>query len=91
VNYLRTWVLAAFRAEHPNERNPTASDLDSYDTSLFNIYETEIQKQTDPNIPLNPFNRSILVYFATRSEATAAFLQVKHAYEFYRNNAPITP
>lgn len=52
-------------------------------------YEPLIAGVPDATIPLNPFNRSILVYFATRSEATTPKTKVKHAYEFFRNTQPI--
>jgi hypothetical protein len=88
MNYQRNWVLAAYRAEHEKRRNPTQQILESFDQTLFDKYEQELQSQSDPAIPLNLFNRSILVYFATRSEAATPLTKVKHAYEFFRNTDP---
>jgi hypothetical protein len=88
MHYQRNWVLAAYRAEHPSRRNPTTQILDRFDQTLFNRFDQEIQSQADSTIPLNPFNSSILVYFANRSEATAPTTKVKHAYEFFRNTRP---
>lgn len=88
MNYQRNWVLAAYRAEHEKRRDPTAQILENFDQTLFDTYEQELQDQSDPAIPLNLFNRSILVYFATRSGATTPATQVKHAYEFFRNTGP---
>jgi len=89
MNYLRNWVLAAYRAEHPQRRNPTQQILDDFDQLLFSKYDQELHNQSDSSIPLDLFNRSILVYFATRSEAVTATTKVKHAYEFFRNTRPI--
>jgi len=89
MHYLRNWVLAAFRAEHEKQRSPTFQTLEAYDQTLFDEYDNQLQNQSDPMIPLSdPFNRSILVYFATRSLATAPATKVKHAYEFFRNTQP---
>jgi hypothetical protein len=88
MHYQRNWVLAAYRAEHEARRNPSAQTLDRFDETLFNTYEQELQSQADASIPLNAFNRSILVYFANRSEAATPFTRVKHAYEFFRNTNP---
>jgi hypothetical protein len=88
MNYQRNWVLAAYRAEHPSQRNPTTQILDRFDQTLFNRFDQELQRQADPAIPLNLFNRSILVYFANRSEAETPATRVKHAYEFFRNTMP---
>jgi hypothetical protein len=88
VQYQRNWVLAAYRAEHDNRRNPSAQALDDFDQTLFETFENEIQKQADVSIPLNLFNRSILMYFASRSDTVAPATQVRHAYEFFRNTQP---
>lgn len=88
MNYQRNWVLAAYRAEHPSQRNPTTQILNRFDQTLFNRFNQELQMQADPAIPLNLFNRSILVYFANRSEAETPATRVKHAYEFFRNTMP---
>jgi hypothetical protein len=88
MNYLQNWVLAAYRAEHEKRRNPTKQILDKFDETLFDKYDQELHGQGDPTIPLTLFNRSVLVYFATRSEAMATSTKVKHAYEFFRNTMP---
>lgn len=88
MNYLRNWVLAAYRAEHERRRNPTEDILDAFDKTLFDKYEEELQKQGE-GITLDDFNRSILVYFATCSTAATASTRVKHAFEFFRNVNPI--
>ena len=88
MNYQRNWVLAAYRADHEARRNPSAQTLDKYDQALFDTYEEELQLQSDPSIPLNDFNRSILVLFANCSQAMTPFTKVKHAYEFFRNTNP---
>lgn len=89
MNYERNWVLAAYRAEFDTRRNPSAKTLADYDQLLFDEYEQEIQGQADPAIPLNPFTRSLLMYFATRSEAMTPATRVRHAYEFFRNTTPV--
>lgn len=88
MNYQRNWVLAAYRAQYDTRRNPTAGTLDNYDQGLFEDYDEELQRQQDATIPLNKFNRSILVYFASRSLAENPETQVKHAYEFFRSTKP---
>jgi hypothetical protein len=88
MNYQRNWILAAYRAEREKRRDPSEETLESFDQALFDEYEQELQSQRDPAIPLSLFNRSILVYFATRSEAMAPQTRIKHAYEFFRNTLP---
>lgn len=88
MHYQRIWVLAAYRAEHSNRRNPSAQILIDFDQTLFDRFENEIQDQADASIPLNLVNRSLLMYFASRSDATAPLTQVRHAYEFFRNTTP---
>ena len=89
MNYQRNWVLAAYRAEHQARRNPSTQILERFDQTLFDTYDEELRIQEDPDIPLNLFNRSILVYFANRSEGAAPATKVKHAYEFFRNTSPV--
>lgn len=90
MHYQRNWVLAAYRAEHEKRRNPTPQILAKFDQTLFERYNQELQDQADPTIPLGDnFNRSILVYFATRSGATTPRTQVRHAFEFFRNTLPL--
>jgi len=88
MNYQRNWILAAYRAEHEKRRNPTKQTLDNFDQTLFDEYDQELHNQSDPTIPLDLFNRSVLVYFAARSEAATTTTKVKHAYEFFRNTTP---
>lgn len=88
MNYLRNWVLAAYRAEHEKRRSPTTEILEKFDETLFEKYDQELHDQAEPAIPLNLFNRSVLVYFATRSKAETTATKVKHAYEFFRNTTP---
>jgi uncharacterized protein YecE (DUF72 family) len=88
MNYQRNWVLAAYRAEHPTRRNPTVQILEAFDQTLAARFEAEIVSQAVATIPLNPFNRSILMYFASRSDTVTPATQVRHAYEFFRNTLP---
>ena len=87
MHYQRNWVLAAFRADHPQRRNPSAQAIDEFDELLFDLYDDELTQQAG-TIVLNKFIRSILVYFASRSTATGPDTQVRHAYEFFRNTSP---
>ena len=89
MHYERNWVLAAYRAAHDNRRNPSPKILDDFDQTLFDAFEPEIHSQADASIPLNLFNRSLLMYFASRSDTVAPATQVKHAYEFFRNTRPV--
>lgn len=76
---VRSGAPSGRKVEHPSRRNPTAEILDRFDQTLFNRFDQELQNQADPTIPLNLFNRSILVYFANRSDATAPATRVRHA------------
>jgi len=87
VRYQRNWVLAAYRADHQNKRDPSAQTLEDFDALLADLYDDELTKQAG-TITLDKFKRSILAYFASRSEATNPATQVKHAYEFFRNTSP---
>lgn len=88
MHYQRNWVLAAYRARHEKRRNPTVQILDNFDQTLFSDFEQELNAQSEPAIPLTPFTRSILVFFAAQSDATTPQTKVKHAYEFFRNTTP---
>ena len=87
MHYQRNWVLAAFRADRPQRRNPSTQTIEDFDQLLFELYDEELTRQAG-TIVLNKFIRSILVYFASRSEATGPATQVKHAYEFFKNTSP---
>ena len=87
MHYQRNWVLAAFRADRPQRRNPSAQTIEAFDQLLFELYDEELTRQAG-TIVLNKFTRSILVYFASRSEATGPDTQVRHSYEFFRNTSP---
>lgn len=88
MHYQRIWVLAAYRAAHSNRRNPSEQILINFDQTLFDTFENEIQHQADASIPLNLVNRSLLMYYASRSDAAAPQTRVGHAYEFFRNAKP---
>ena len=87
MHYQRNWVLAAYRADRPQRRNPSTQTIDDFDQLLFELYDQEISKQAGTTV-LNKFTRSILAYFASCSEATGPDTQVRHAYEFFRNTNP---
>jgi hypothetical protein len=87
MHYQRNWVLAAYRAEHEQRRNPSAQILANFDQLLFDLYDAEITAQAN-GVVLTQFRRSILAYFASRSEATGPAVQVRHAYEFFNNTNP---
>lgn len=87
MHYQRKWVLAAFRADRPQRRNPSTQTIEDFDQLLFELYDEELTRQAG-TIVLNKFTRSILAYFASRSEATGPDTQVRQAYEFFGNTNP---
>lgn len=87
MHYQRNWVLAAFRADRPQRRNPSTQTIEDFDQLLFELYDDELTQQAGALV-LNKFMRSILVYFAARSEAAGPDTQVRHAYEFFGNTNP---
>jgi hypothetical protein len=73
-------MVAAYRAEHPDNLKPKETTLSTYDQNLFDTYEAEIQRQApDRGIAPNDFNRSMLVLFAVQSTAVKVSTRVDHA------------
>jgi hypothetical protein len=89
-NYDRNMVLAAFRAAHPDTLEVDEPTITKFDADLFAMYETELKAQaTQAAIPINDFNRSMLVFFATQSGAKTVKTQVKHAVRFFLSVKPL--
>lgn len=89
MHYDRNLVLAAYRAAHPNALEPEESVLENYDRTLRELYDEEIATQaTAAGIPQNDFNRSMLVFFASRSPAVGYQTRVRHAVKFYLKVRP---
>lgn len=86
MHYLRNWVLAAFRAGQPNDTNPSEATLDAFDQDQFHRFDAEIVAQAPG--PLTLFEKSILMYFATRSPALGANAKVADAYDFFNATNP---
>ena len=84
AHYQRPMVVAAYRADHPDNLKPKETTLSTFDENLFEIYEEEIQKQApDRGIELNDFNRSMLVFFAAQSTAVKISTRVDHACTYF--------
>jgi hypothetical protein len=89
LHYDRTWVIAAYRAQYPDRLTAGEQTLANYDNALFQRYDSEIVAQAPKHeIPLTPFNRSVLVYFAARSTAKTAKKNVEHACRFFTSVRP---
>ena len=90
MHYLRNMVLAAFRAAHPDEVEPTPNMIDDYDQTLFELFEDELAVQAAENgVDFNDFNRSMLVYFADRSTSPGIDGQVEDAFVYFLKVVPI--
>jgi hypothetical protein len=88
-NYDRNIVIAAFRAEHPDQLDPKEQTLRDFDVALFRRYDAELRKQApDKGIPLDVFSRSALVFFALQSTGKAVSTQVSHACKFFDSVRP---
>lgn len=88
-HYDRNMVVAAYRAEHPDDLNPKEKTLTDFDADLFSIYEDELRKQAlERGIPFNGFTRSMLVFFASRSTAKTVKVQVRHACIYFDSVRP---
>jgi hypothetical protein len=86
MNYIPHIIEMTFRAQHPDDLQPTPQDLDDFDTALFDVFDAEVQTQAaDPanNIPNTLFNRSILVFFAVCSKAKLTKTRVRHACTYF--------
>lgn len=89
-NYNRNMVLAAYRSAHPDNLVVDEKTITDFDADLFTRYETELKAQaTQAAIPINDFNRSMLVFFATQSGAVTAKTQIRHAVKFFLSVKPL--
>lgn len=88
-NYDRNMVVAAYRAEHPDDLDPKEKTLQDYDADLFARFDAELRKQAPgKGVPLDDFSRSMLVFFASRSDAKTVKTQVQHACRFFDSVRP---
>jgi hypothetical protein len=88
MNYERLDVITAFHVEHPDDLNPSASELDQFDRVLFQIYDAQIRKQAPAfGITLSQANRSRLALFAVSSSGAPA-VQVGFACRYFSNVMP---
>jgi hypothetical protein len=82
-------VLAAYRAVHPDNLEVEEGTIRNFDADLFARYDEELRVQAaQGNIPINDFNLSMLVLFATRSGAKLVATRVRHAVRFFRSVHP---
>ncbi|HKO57114.1 MAG TPA: hypothetical protein VJ276_14650 [Thermoanaerobaculia bacterium] len=89
MHYQRNVIIAAFRAAHPDKLEVTEQGLDDFDDTLFQFYDQEVRTQAaERQIPIDDFNLSMLVYFATRSTAQMVKTRVKHACVFFLSVQP---
>lgn len=88
--YDRNMVLAAYRAEHPDNLEPKPSTLETFDENLRKMYEDLLQEQA-PKHGIEPtkFNRSMLVFFAAQSSASKASTRVGHACTYFLAVNPV--
>lgn len=88
-HYNRNMVLAAYRAAHPDNLEVEEETITEFDADLFTMYDERVREQAaQQNIPTTKFNRSVLVFFATRSEAALAQTRVRHAIRFFLSVQP---
>lgn len=88
-NYDRNMVIAALRAAHPSILQVTDAKLREFDDNLFQFYDEELRKQAEEReIPINKFNLSMLVFFATRSTAQLVKTRVRHACTYFLSARP---
>ena len=89
-NYDRNVALMAYRAEQ--KRRPSEADLESYDQALFDKLDEQIIDQMgDKGIEDTLFNRSMIVFFASRSKAQAAKTRVKFGIRYFESVNPVDP
>lgn len=85
----RNVVVMAYRSEHPDKRDPKEATLQQFDSDLVSRYDSELARQApDWGIPMNPFTRSMLVFFATRSTAQTTRTRVRHACQYFDSVRP---
>ena len=89
MTYDRNMVLATYRAEHPDNLEPKPSTLTGFEENLVEIYDAEMRTQAAQNqIPVNRFNLSMLVFFASQSRAEGIATRVRHACRYFRSVRP---
>jgi len=90
ATYDRNMVLAAYRAEHPDNLTPKPSTLDAFEENMREMYEELLQeKAPEHGIDPNKFNRSMLVIFAMQSSASKASTRVGHACTYFLAVKPV--
>lgn len=88
--YHRNMVLAAYRAEHPDNLEPKPSTLTAFEENLRKVYEEELLNQApERGIDPNKFNRSMLVFFAAQSSARRVSTRVDHACTYFLSVKPL--
>jgi hypothetical protein len=84
VNYDRIDVAIAFRAEHPDDLNPSEATLTQHDAQLFARYDAQIHAEAPLHgIPLTVYNRSKLALFAQLSSKVSPRAQVRDACRYF--------
>lgn len=89
LHYHRNLVLAAYRAAHPDNLEVDEETITNFDEGLFAKYDPTLRDQAAAaGIPINDFNLSMLVFFATQSGAKLVATRVRHAVRFFSSVRP---
>lgn len=88
-HYDRNLILAAYRATHPDNLEVEEETIEDFDADLFAEYDTTLRaKANEAGIPVNLFNLSMLLFFATQSGAKLVATRVRHAVRFFNSVQP---
>ena len=88
-HYDRNIVIMAYRAAHPSRREVDEARLEQFDQTLHSLYDAEVTRRADDEGILLDFSlRSMVVYFADRSDAKMISTRVGHALAYFQYARP---
>lgn len=90
MNYDRNIMLMTWRSLNPGELTVEPRTIAEMDRDLFELYDEEIRRQSEPEgIQRNQKNRSLLVFFAVLSPHDDVRRQVRDAVTYFCHVNPL--
>jgi hypothetical protein len=83
-DYTEYCVVWTYHNANPSDYDPSASDLDDWDTQLVETYEAKLQVlMPEFDIPITTENKSRLVALAEISNGQSAGVKARNACRFF--------
>lgn len=89
LNYSKYDVFAMFRMENPSTQNPSGSDIEQFDSDLFDAFEnTLIDVMTSEGLPTTKSVKSTVLLYS-RSGGGTNRQKIRAACRYYQNTEPL--